>query len=111
MFFNHGTRLIPVFAVTPDCMLEHATICYFGVKGRPSIDRVLGCIAIQQLGLTVFPSDDDAQPLEATAMKSHDKPSVDVIHRPEDILVRADMPGDKKEDLDISILDKMVTVS
>jgi len=37
-------------------------------------------------------------------------PAVDVIERPEDILVRAEVPGVKKEDLDISVSDNMVTI-
>ena len=37
-------------------------------------------------------------------------PAVDVIDRLEDILVRADVPGVKKEDLDISVSDNAVTI-
>jgi len=37
-------------------------------------------------------------------------PAVDVIDRPEDILVRAEIPGVKKEDLDITVTDNLVTI-
>lgn len=37
-------------------------------------------------------------------------PAVDVIDRGNDILVRAEVPGVKKEDLDISVSDNIVTI-
>jgi HSP20 family protein len=37
-------------------------------------------------------------------------PAVDVIDRPDHILVRAEIPGVKKEDLDVSVSDDMVTI-
>ena len=37
-------------------------------------------------------------------------PRVDVIDRDEDVLVRAELPGVKKEDLDISMADDRVTI-
>ena len=37
-------------------------------------------------------------------------PAVDVIDRPEDILVRAAMPGVKKEDLEITVTENLVTI-
>ena len=37
-------------------------------------------------------------------------PAVDVIDRPEQIVVRAEMPGVKKEDLDVSVSDNLVTI-
>lgn len=37
-------------------------------------------------------------------------PAVDVIDRPDHILVRAEIPGVKKEDLDVSVSDNMVTI-
>lgn len=37
-------------------------------------------------------------------------PAVDVIDRPDHVLVRAEIPGVKKEDLDISVSDNMVTI-
>lgn len=37
-------------------------------------------------------------------------PAVDVIDRPDHILVRAELPGIKKEDLDVSVSDNLVTL-
>ena len=37
-------------------------------------------------------------------------PAVDVIDRPDHILVRAEVPGVKKEDLDVSVSDNLVTI-
>jgi HSP20 family protein len=37
-------------------------------------------------------------------------PAVDIIDRTEDILVRAEVPGVKKEDLDVSVSDNLVTI-
>jgi len=37
-------------------------------------------------------------------------PAVDVIDRPDHILVRAEIPGVKKEDLDVSVSDNLVTI-
>lgn len=37
-------------------------------------------------------------------------PTVDVIDRSDDILVRAEMPGVKKEDLEVSVSDNAVTI-
>lgn len=38
------------------------------------------------------------------------RPSVDVVDREEDIVVRAEIPGIKKEDLDVSLTDDTVTI-
>ena len=38
-------------------------------------------------------------------------PAVDVIDRPDHILVRAEIPGAKKEDLNVSVSDNLVTIS
>ena len=37
-------------------------------------------------------------------------PAVDVIDRPDHIVVRAEVPGVKKEDLDVSVSDNQVTI-
>jgi HSP20 family protein len=37
-------------------------------------------------------------------------PAIDVIDRPDHILVRAEIPGVKKEDLDVSVSDNLVTI-
>jgi len=37
-------------------------------------------------------------------------PAVDVIDRPDHIVVRAEVPGVKKEDLDVSVSDNLVTI-
>lgn len=37
-------------------------------------------------------------------------PAIDVIDRPDHILVRAEVPGVKKEDLDVSVSDNLVTI-
>lgn len=37
-------------------------------------------------------------------------PAVDVIDRPDHIIVRAEIPGVKKEDLDVSVSDNLVTI-
>jgi HSP20 family protein len=37
-------------------------------------------------------------------------PKVDIIERDEDILVRADIPGVKKENLDVSLTDNTITI-
>ena len=37
-------------------------------------------------------------------------PAVDVIDRPESIVVRAEVPGVKKDDIDVSVSDNMVTI-
>lgn len=37
-------------------------------------------------------------------------PAIDVIDRPDHILIRAEVPGVKKEDLDVSVSDNRVTI-
>lgn len=37
-------------------------------------------------------------------------PAVDIIDRPDHILIRAEVPGVKKEDLDVSVSDNLVTI-
>jgi len=37
-------------------------------------------------------------------------PKVDIVDRDEDILVRADVPGVKKEDLDVTLTDNTITI-
>lgn len=37
-------------------------------------------------------------------------PAVDVIDRPDHVVVRAEVPGVKKEDLDVSVSDNLVTI-
>jgi HSP20 family protein len=49
--------------------------------------------------------DELAAPLEVKA------PRVDVVDRDEDILVRAELPGVEKKDLELSVTDNTVTVS
>jgi len=45
--------------------------------------------------------------LSKTELKA---PKVDIIDRDEDILVRADVPGVKKENLDVSLTDNTITI-
>ncbi len=51
-----------------------------------------------------WPWGEMARPLEGRI------PRVDVIDRDEEVLVRAEMPGVDKKDLDISVSDNMVTI-
>ena len=56
------------------------------------------------LGFGRWPSPEWSQGYEAKM------PAVDVIDRPDHILVRAEVPGVKKEDLDVSVSDNLVTI-
>ncbi len=56
------------------------------------------------LGFGRWPSPEWSQGYEAKI------PAVDVIDRPDHILVRAEVPGVKKEDLDVSVSDNLVTI-
>ncbi|NIR30476.1 MAG: Hsp20/alpha crystallin family protein [Gammaproteobacteria bacterium] len=47
---------------------------------------------------------------EVAGMMEGLRPTVDVVDRDEDILVRAEIPGVKKEDLDVSVSDGTVTI-
>jgi len=47
---------------------------------------------------------------EWTPRLSPKMPAVDVIDRPDHIVVRAEIPGVNKEDLDVSVSDNLVTI-
>lgn len=49
-------------------------------------------------------------PWHALAGPEGQVPRVDVVDRDEDVLIRAELPGVKKEDLDISMADDRVTI-
>ncbi len=40
----------------------------------------------------------------------HKAPSVDIVDRKKDVIVRAEIPGIEKEDLDVSIVDRTLTI-
>lgn len=50
-------------------------------------------------------------PVKALMERDTAPPAIDIVERPEAVLIRAEMPGVDKEDIDLSLQDNVLTIS